>query len=164
MWRAILNKSWKCRLEQILAAVPNRTVLFQIISFGISTQFSSIWPINRTLSSAITLGQSRPRIDGSKGCSAFPKAPAILEPRHQTRRKSLSPLQRCSRCILQSHPSRLVKIPPETNLKTEWLLWLRSLCYYAGLRHCNEWVRVPVALLRTIWEFGKRTNSFIPQS
>ena len=32
-----------------------------------STQFSSIWPIDRTLSGATTLGQSGPGNDGNKG-------------------------------------------------------------------------------------------------
>ena len=34
-----------------------KTVLFQVIQFSISTQFSSIWPINRALSGATTPGQ-----------------------------------------------------------------------------------------------------------
>ena len=48
-----------------------------------------------------------------KGCSAFPKAPASLEPHHQiychtqdTHWGGLTPLQRCSRCILQPQPTR----------------------------------------------------------
>ena len=36
----------------------SKTVLFQTIQFNISTQFSSIWPIDRTLSGATTPGQS----------------------------------------------------------------------------------------------------------
>ena len=35
-----------------------KTVLFQTIQFSIGMQFSSIWPIDRTLSGATTLGQS----------------------------------------------------------------------------------------------------------
>ena len=38
----------------------SKTVLFQVI------QFSSIWPINRTLSSATHLGQSEPGNDGNE--------------------------------------------------------------------------------------------------
>ena len=49
----------------------------------------------------------------TKECSSFPKAPALLEPHHQivqcdiqkTRWGSLTPLQRCSRCILQPKPT-----------------------------------------------------------
>ena len=33
-----------------------KTVLFQVIQFSISTQFSSIWTIDKILSSATTLG------------------------------------------------------------------------------------------------------------
>ena len=36
------------------------TVLFQTIQFSISTQFSSIWPIDKTLSGAFTAAQSWP--------------------------------------------------------------------------------------------------------
>ena len=53
-----------------------------------------------------------------KGYSAFPKAPALLEPHHQifqchtqeTRWESLIPLQRCSRCILQPQPTSRLKL------------------------------------------------------
>ena len=44
-----------------------QTVLFQAIQFGLSTQFSSIWPIDRTLSGAATPGQSGPGSEGNKG-------------------------------------------------------------------------------------------------
>ena len=43
-----------------------KTVLFQIIPFSMSTQFSSIWPIDRTLSDATTPGQSGSCSDGSE--------------------------------------------------------------------------------------------------
>ena len=36
------------------------------IQFSISKQFSSIWPIDRTLSGATTAGQSGPRSDSNK--------------------------------------------------------------------------------------------------
>ena len=48
-----------------------------------------------------------------KGCSVFPKAPALLGPHHQivychiqdTRWGGLAPPQRCSQCILQPQPT-----------------------------------------------------------
>ena len=41
-----------------------------------------------------------------KGYSAFPKAPALLEPHHQTLwGGGPTPLQRCSQCILQPQPT-----------------------------------------------------------
>ena len=43
-----------------------KIVLFQTIQFSISTQFSSIWPIDRTPSDATTVGQSGPRSDGNE--------------------------------------------------------------------------------------------------
>ena len=61
----------------------SKTVPFQIIQFCISTQFSSIWPIDRTLSGATTLGQSGPGAMAIKGYSASLKAPELLEPHPQ---------------------------------------------------------------------------------
>ena len=42
------------------------TVLFQAIQFSISTQFSFIWPIDRTLSGATTPRQSGPGSYGNE--------------------------------------------------------------------------------------------------
>ena len=44
-----------------------KTVPFQTIQFSISTQFSSIWLIDKTLSDATTPGQRGLEIDGNKG-------------------------------------------------------------------------------------------------
>ena len=47
-------------------------------------QFSSIQSIDRALSGATTPGQSGPvGAMAINGYSAFPKAPALLEPHHQ---------------------------------------------------------------------------------
>ena len=46
-----------------------------MIQFCISTQFSSIWHIDRNLLGALTPGQSGPESDG--------KAPKLLEPHHK---------------------------------------------------------------------------------
>ena len=45
--------------------------------FSISTQFSSIWPINITLSGATTPGQSGPGSDGNKGVLRIPQSYTI---------------------------------------------------------------------------------------
>ena len=52
-----------------------------MIQFSISMQFSSISPIDRTLSGASTPGQSRPGSDGNE--VVLFKAPVSLEPHHQ---------------------------------------------------------------------------------
>ena len=44
----------------------SKTVLFQTFQFSISTQLSSIWPIDRTQSDATTPGQSRSESDSNK--------------------------------------------------------------------------------------------------
>ena len=63
-----------------LAWVPSlniKTVLFQIILFSISSHFSSIWPIDKTLSGATTPGQSRPGSDGNEGVLWIPQSSSI---------------------------------------------------------------------------------------
>ena len=60
-----------------------KAVLFQAIQFSISSQFGSIWSLDRALTSATTLGQTGPGSDGNERNSAFLKAPVSLEPHHQ---------------------------------------------------------------------------------
>ena len=45
----------------------SKTVLCQAIQFSISMQFSSIWPLDRTLSGATIPGQSGPESNGNEG-------------------------------------------------------------------------------------------------
>ena len=54
-----------------------KTVLFQAIQFCISTQFTSICPIDRILSGATTPGQSEPGSDGSEGVLHIPQNSSI---------------------------------------------------------------------------------------
>ena len=54
-----------------------KTVLFQTIQFSINTQFSSIWPIDRTLSSTTNPGQSEPGSDGNKEVLHIPQSSSI---------------------------------------------------------------------------------------
>ena len=60
----------------------SKTVPFWTIQFSISTQFSSIWLIDRTLSGATTQARMNLETVAIKGYSAFPKAPALLELHH----------------------------------------------------------------------------------
>ena len=53
------------------------SVLFQTVQFNRSTQFSSTWPINKTLWSATTLGQSGSGSDGNKGVLRIPQISSI---------------------------------------------------------------------------------------
>ena len=55
----------------------SQTVLIQIIQFSISTQFSSIWPIDRTRSGATTPNQSGPGSDGNEGELCIPQSSGI---------------------------------------------------------------------------------------
>ena len=45
--------------------------------FSINAQLSSIWPIDRTLSGAIILGQSGPGRDDNEGVHRIPQSPSI---------------------------------------------------------------------------------------
>ena len=95
-----------CRLFSAKSILYISTVLFQRIQFSISTQFNSIWPINRTLSGATTPGQSESGSEGNKGLLHIPQNSSITLMSYQdTRCRSLTPLQRCSLCILQPQPS-----------------------------------------------------------
>ena len=58
----------------------SKTVLFQTIQFSISTQFSSIWPIDRTLSGTPTLGQSGTGSDDNEGVLCILQSSGITWP------------------------------------------------------------------------------------
>ena len=55
----------------------SKIVLFQTIQFSISTEFSSIWSIDRTLSGTTTLGLSGPGSDGNEGVLRIPQSSSI---------------------------------------------------------------------------------------
>ena len=93
----------------------SKTVLFLAIRFSISTQFSSILPIDRTLSGATTLSQSGPGSNSNEGVLRIPKISSITKTSPsdcsvsyqdtRCRGGGLSSLQRSSRCILQPQPT-----------------------------------------------------------
>ena len=56
----------------------SKTVQFQTIQFSISTQFSSILPIDKTLLGDITLGQSGPGSDGNERVLHIPQSSSII--------------------------------------------------------------------------------------
>ena len=56
-----------------------KTVPFQTIQFSVITQFSSVWPIDRTLLGATTPGQSRPESNGNEGVFRIPQSSSITE-------------------------------------------------------------------------------------
>ena len=55
----------------------SQIVLFQVIQFSISTQFSSIWLTDRTLSDVTTPGPSGPRSDGNEGMLCISQSSSI---------------------------------------------------------------------------------------
>ena len=92
-----------------LHSVKCKNSQLQTIQFSVITQFSSIWPIGRTLSGATTPGQSGPGSNSNEGTLSIPQSSSITEARlsdclvsyQDIHWRSLTPLQRCSQCILQ---------------------------------------------------------------
>ena len=92
----------------------SKTVLFQTIHFSLSTQFSSIWSIDNTLSAATTPSQSGPGSDGNKGVLCIPQGSSItgtspsdcLESYIQNTRWGILPLSREAVGVFCS-PSRM---------------------------------------------------------
>ena len=50
---------------------------FQTIHFGVITQFNFIWPIDRNLSDATTLGYSKPENNGNEGVLHIPQSSSL---------------------------------------------------------------------------------------
>ena len=119
-----------------------KTVLFQAIQFCISTHFSSIWPIERTLLDATTLGQNEPiertlldattlgqnepGIDGTEGVLCILQSSSIagtspsdclVSYTGHSLGRGLTLLERFSRCILQPKPT-LATVEEEIKKKT----------------------------------------------
>ena len=72
----ITNNSVKQQLF-IYTQLNVKTVIFQTIQFNISTQFSSVWPIEKTVSGATTPVQSGLGRNGNKGVLHIPKSSSI---------------------------------------------------------------------------------------
>ena len=96
----------------------SKIVLFQTIQSSISTECSSVCPIDRILLGATTLGQSGPG-SGPEGVLCIPQNSSITGtspsdclvsyPGHSLG-GVLPPQQRNSRCILQPQPNKQTKI------------------------------------------------------
>ena len=61
-----------------LHTVTSKTVLFRTIQFSISSLFSSIWPIDSTLSGGASPGQNEPGSDGNKGVPYVTQSSIII--------------------------------------------------------------------------------------
>ena len=98
-----------------------------------SKQFSSIWPIDRTLSSATTPGHSRPGSNGNEGVFCIPlnssitgALPSDCLVSYTGRLGSLTLPQRCSQCILQPQltgPCYTSDLIPNIARFNKWLLY-----------------------------------------
>ena len=115
----------------------SKTVLFQKIQLSITLLFSSIWPIDRTLSGATTLGPSGPGRNGNKEVLRIPQSSSITGASPSDCLVSyfghslgcLTPLQRSSRCILQPQPTELTLF---CLVKREWFSNIYTLTVKAA--------------------------------
>ena len=106
---SISNNSVEPTYSFCLHILKCKSIIFQTIEYSISTHFSSIWLIDRTLSGATTPGQNGPGCDGNEGALCILQSSSITGASpsdcfmsyKKTRWGSLSSLQRCSRYILQ---------------------------------------------------------------
>ena len=97
-----------------------QTVLFQTIQFSISMQLSFIYPIERSLSGAISSGRSGLESDGNEEVFCIPQSSSITGtslsdclvsyPGYSFGGGGLTSLRRYSRCILQ---------PPQNQVRNE---------------------------------------------
>ena len=111
-----ISTQFKCQKTFLFLAIQfSQTVLIQTIQFNISTQISSIWPLDRTLSGATTPSQRGPGSDGDEEVFCILQSFSITGnsssdclvsyPRQLGGGVHLTPLQRCSWCILQPQPT-----------------------------------------------------------
>ena len=127
-------------------------VLFQTTQFSISTQFSSIWPRDRTLICATTLGQSASGRDSNKEVLHIPQSSGntgtsslhFLCHIQDTRLWDLTPLQRSSQCIWQLQPTRQWKTRVQSQVDSKngtgcnfclMLSIIREREYHPSLQH-----------------------------
>ena len=116
---------------------------------------SSIWLIDRTLSSTTTLGLSGPGSNGNVGVLYIPQSSSIagaspsdcLEsfPGYSSVVGHLTPLQRCSRCILQSQPTGLFNVIKKcvwcnSYQSRKWIPWA-EWCFLPLTFHQCHWKR-----------------------
>ena len=123
----------------------HKTVLFQAIQFGISTQFSSIWSIDRTLSGATT-----PELEWTWErwqWRGTPHSPKLLHYWNLTIRSSsvisrrFLPLCRGAVGVFYTPtPSRLGKL--SWYMSSCGLFFYMSPCdlYTSFYRYCNAWI------------------------
>ena len=83
MSKTVLFKTIQLSIQKLfhfklVCSLNVKIVLFQAMLFSISAQFSSIWPIDRTLSSATTSSQCGPGSNGNEGILCVPQSSSIV--------------------------------------------------------------------------------------
>ena len=146
MWKQFCLKQFNLALVRSLIV---KTVLFQVIQFNRSKQFTSIWPIDRTLSGATTPGQSTPGSNSYDGVLCILQSSSITGispsdcflsyPEHSL--WSLTPLQRSSRCILQHQTIGQLEVWGMHSTASRILhpgpLWVGWLCFLGS----HRWIK-----------------------
>ena len=126
-----------------------KMVLFQIIQFSISTQFSSIWIIDRTLSGASSSGQSGAGSDGNEG---------VLHILQNSSITGTSP----SDCLV-SYPGHLFSYPsaemqcilqPQLTGQYQWIR-------YSFINNKHTCAKYLIEFLSPFWSFVQRIHLWI---
>ena len=79
-----ISTQFKCSYGLVVKTFQFQAIQFsETIQFSISISLVVFNPLIGPLSGATTPDQSGPGAMVMKGCSAFPKAPASLEPHHE---------------------------------------------------------------------------------
>ena len=113
----------------VYSQLNSKIVLFQTTQFSIITQFSSIRPINRTLSGATSLGMSEPGSDGNEGVLRIPQSSNITGTSpsdclchiQDTRSEEVLPISREAVDVFYN-PNRLGKDKEKENFEFKWKL------------------------------------------
>ena len=127
-------------MSQCSHPVKCKNSLFQTTHFSVSTQFSSIWPIDKTLSGALTTGQSGPGSNDNEGILCIPLSSSITEVLPSDYLVSYT-----GHSLIESYPSsEAMSVNFTTPADREkWfqvlllILWSNQLWYYLTLTLCE---------------------------
>ena len=134
----------------------SKTVLFQVIQFSISTHFSSIWPIDKTLSDATTLGQSGLGSNGNEGVLYIPQSSSITwtspsdclvsYPGPSLRRSYPSAEMQSVYSTAPADWAMFTKRSPECQMITKYFCWIPSLTEISGNEQVDKTVRSALSM------------------
>ena len=139
----VLFQTVQLRIISTQFQCKKKLFFFKQFSLAFSTQFSSIWPIDRTLSGATSPGQSEPGSDGNEGVLRIPQSSRITRispsdflvsyPGHSLgvggSYSSAKPTEQINKCILVYRWICIyILLNKVLHWKSSWLYW----CFWLG--------------------------------